>query len=181
MGMSSDGESGRPTDWLLDHERMLDQYCRLLIRPGRDPADLDPQELFQEVVLRAMQAAGKGVIQQPENWLKGVARNVHKEMLRCAIRRRQIVCLPEATALEFGAAGTSVMTGVLRGEDRRLVTQFLASLSRAECDLLRWRIYDGLSLEECARRLGIRTEAAGKRLQRLLARARAVGMLADRA
>ena len=163
----------------LDHERMLDQYCRLLIGARRDPADLDPQDLFQEVVLRAMQVASKRAIQQPACWLKGAARNVHKEMLRRAIRSRQMARLPEATALEFGATGTSVMTGVLRGEDRQLVNQFLACLSKAECDLLRFRVYDELSLAECARRLGIGTEAAGKRLQRLLARARAVGLLAD--
>lgn len=149
-----------------------DLYTWVRARLGRDlQRRCDPEDVLQEVWLRAADRLPPQPIDFPRAWLFGIAGNVLHEELRGTLRDARHVTTPGDTAL---AAQMSVATSVTRQVARRERWQaFYAEidgLDEADRELLVMHLLEQRPLAEAAVRLQITVAAASKRVQRLRAR-----------
>lgn len=120
------------------------------------------EDITQETWLRAVQAwRNQGLPERPLAWLRTVARNV----LLNRLRQKQPVALdavPQAELLRVGPLSSVTEAP----EVASAVNTALAGLPRSKARLLELFYFDGLSVVEVARRLGISERAVEGRLRR---------------
>ncbi|MEO0650373.1 MAG: sigma-70 family RNA polymerase sigma factor [Planctomycetota bacterium] len=154
----------------------LAAWARLRVRPSLR-ARLDPDDLAQEVCLRAYRAFDRF---DPERgsfraWLMGIAQRVLQEALADLARGRSGSQDVEGRtrALEaLPADATAVSRRVARDETLERLIERLEQLAAADHALLLHRGLEGRPHGEVADLLGVDVETARKRWQRLLARLR---------
>lgn len=134
---------------------------------------LDPQDLLQEVWLRALQSFGTyDPARSFRAWILGIAKNVLLQTLARPRQRSLDPGLSSASAPAVPDPATSIGRRFARDEALEL---FLARVERMPPDERALLIYCGLeqySVPEAARRLGLGHEATSKRWQTLRARLR---------
>ncbi len=139
-------------------------------------ARLDPEDVLQEVSCRAFERFATFDPAQGEfrAWIFGIARNVLHKALRQLARPEAPAAAdawaPGVTALPDTA--TSITRRVARDESLQEFVDAVGEWSEEDRKLLILRGLEGLPHEEVARRLGLNTETAAKRWQRLRERLR---------
>ena len=149
-----------------------DLYTWVRARLGRDLQRLcDPEDVLQEVWMRAEDCLPAQPIEFPRAWLFGIACNVLREELRGTLRDAHHVTTPGDTALAaHTSAATSVTRQVRRRERWQAFYDEIDELGDADRELLVMHLLEQRPLAEAAVRLQIEVAAASKRVQRLRAR-----------
>lgn len=134
---------------------------------------VDPQDLLQEVWLRALQGfAAYDPARSFRAWILGIAKNV----LLQSLARPAARSLDGASSTSSGFAVPDQATSLSRRFSRdEALELFLARVERMEPDERALLVYCGLeeySAPQAARRLGLNAEATAKRWQTLRARLR---------
>jgi RNA polymerase sigma factor (sigma-70 family) len=140
---------------------------------------LDPDDLLQEVWIRALQS-GSGF--DPEKgsfraWVFGIAKHVYLEALRKRPARRDLSQVSGSGALSLWPdIATSIRSRMARDESVDRLVEHVASIDELDRKVL---IHCGLEDMPCslaAVRLGLGVEAVTKRWQRLRAKLRTSGV-----
>lgn len=135
---------------------------------------VDPQEVVQEVWLRALERIGELDPQKPfRPWIFRVARFVLIEMSRKLPRGAGRGAESTGATTYFRAQpdpATGVSTRVTRGDVVEAFLVHAQTLRGVDRELVVLHGLEGLSFEEIAERTGSSVEALGKRWQRLRAR-----------
>jgi RNA polymerase sigma-70 factor (ECF subfamily) len=148
----------------LDHERDLRTYCRRRL-PAADVDDA----LAEVFVVAWRKIDSLPVPAEVRPWLFGVARNVVRNLDRQARRRKRLWGKAmETTDPARYEAGSEV--AVVQRSDAEIVLAALATLKRADQEVLRLSKWEELTPAEIALVLRISPEAAGMRVKRASAR-----------
>lgn len=168
--MASNASPSPLPAWIAAYEH--DLYTWVRARLGRDLQRLcDPEDVLQEVWIRAAGCLPQETIQFPRAWLFGIACNVLREELRSTRRDADHVRTPGDTALAtLMPVATSVTRQVARRERRAAFYAEIDQLDEADRELLVMHLLEQRPLAEVAVRLQIKVAAASKRVQRLRAR-----------
>jgi RNA polymerase sigma-70 factor (ECF subfamily) len=150
-------------------------WASLRIRPALRPR-LDPEDLLQEVWVRALEAEGRrraaGADFRP--WVFGMAKNVLLEAFRKAEAPRASGALGTSTRLalieELPDQATAITRRVARDETLRRFLERARALSDEDRMILLHHGFEGLSHSEVATRLGLSRDTVAKRWQRLRGR-----------
>ncbi|MFO1029635.1 MAG: RNA polymerase sigma factor [Planctomycetota bacterium] len=156
-------------------------YCWLRARLGPSVRrNLDLEDLMQEVWFRAMRNPGSDDVVSPRAWLLSIARNVLMEALRSTMRQ-PIAALAgaEGTSPELADEVTTLTRRIARDESRQKFFRELDGLEEDERLLLVQHGLEQRPIDHVARLLGISTDAAHKRWQRLRDRLRQLGSPAE--
>lgn len=152
-------------------------YAWARLRMGS--ASLDPDDLLQEVWIRALQHGAefdpaKGSFR---GWIFGIAKHVFLEALRRRPVRRDATQASAAMALDaWPDVATSIRSRLARDESVQRLVDHVATIDDLDRKVL---LHCGLEDMPCtlaAVRLGIGVEAVTKRWQRLRARLRTDGV-----
>ena len=125
------------------------------------------EEIVQEVWVRLAGAAGRGEdIRRPEQWCRGVARNLVLHHFRGRRRARvvadsRLVELAELAFEEFGSAGD------VWSSRRQWLAECVESLPEKSKEVLRLKYVQGLKAGEIARRQNRSLDAVLKALSRV--------------
>lgn len=145
------------TDWAAVYRASYDELVRFLYRMvwEEDRA----HDLAQETFVRALRHEPE----QPRAWLFSVARNLARDEVRTAVRRREHLTLVRAE--EAGRAAEDAGQEMERTERHEAVRMALGSLSERDREvLLLWDA--GLSYDEIAEQTGLARGAIGTTLSR---------------
>ncbi len=151
-------------------------YLWIHLRVPRDlRRDLDPDDVFQEVSVRAC-TQHHSMAETPGSfraWLMGIARNVIREHFR-DLGRQTARCvrrhLDTVAWAQIRDEATSVTRRVRRDDSVQQMLQVIEALPEQERRLLLYHGFEGLTLLETAALLGLQLEACKKRWQRLSAK-----------
>ena len=148
----------------LDHERDLRAYCRRRL----PTADVDDAlaEVFVVAWRKIDSLPGPAEVRP---WLFGVARNVVRNLERQARRRKRLRDKAMGTTDRSRHEAGPEVAVMLRG-DSEMVLAALATLKRADQEVLRLSKWEELTPAEIALVLRISPEAAGMRVKRASAR-----------
>lgn len=139
-------------------------------------ARLHPEDLVQEVFLRAASAAARFDRQlgDPRSWLFGIAaRTLAEQLRRLSVRRREGGGGMADTQLrQLPEEATSIVQGAVRREELDRLVGLVDELAPEEKVLLVQRGLEGRSHKDVGEHLGISPEAAEIRWRRLLQRLR---------
>ncbi|HEX9645136.1 MAG TPA: sigma-70 family RNA polymerase sigma factor [Acidimicrobiia bacterium] len=142
------------------HHRELHAYCL-----RRLPID-DANEAVSEIFLVAWRRAERVPSgDETRLWLYGVARNVVRNWQRSGRRHLRLVARAGSVA-EPGQAGPEVQ--VLSCEEQQLVIDAIATLSNNNQEVIRLKIWEGLSNTEVGRVLGMTDRAVEARYTRAI-------------
>lgn len=139
--------------------------------------DIDPQDVVQEVLVRAFGARDKfdpsrGALR---SWIFQIAKNYLNEVLRrVRIARRQDFgghSVGDALS-QVPESATALTERVRRSESLKNLLAYVETLQVEDQELFLRLGLQGESMEQAARRLGLETAAAHKRWQRLRIRLR---------
>ena len=173
-GGPRDGD-GRFEELYAEAAPALYAWAELRIRPPLR-ARLDPQDLLQEVWLRARRAfAGFDPRTSFRAWAFRIGKNVLLEALRASQRERAADPTPQGPLLALDGipqSVTSITQRIAREDSVRSFLEHARALDEVDRMLL---VRCGLEQETCARaavELGLGEDAAIKRWQRLRARLR---------
>ncbi len=151
-------------------------YLWIHLRVPRDlRRDLDPEDVFQEVSVRAC-TQHHTMTKSAESfraWLMGIARNVMRESFRDLGRQTQRCARRHLDTVGWSQLrdqATSVTRRVCREDSVRHMLEVMDALSEPERRLLLYHGFEGLTLLETSALLGIGSEACKKRWQRLSAK-----------
>ena len=171
MRLLRDGGSEPRATFASLHERVAPQlfvWAALHLGPPLRRW-LTIEDFVQEVWARGY--AGFGGYQPARGpfrgWLLGIAHNVLREQLR-GLRVRQPRGSEPDAEFELRDRATSVVTSVLRSEQRAAMLAAIDRLLPDERRVVVWRGFEGRSHEEVGRRLGIGAAAAESRYRRAL-------------
>jgi RNA polymerase sigma-70 factor (ECF subfamily) len=133
---------------------------------------LDPDDVVQEVAVRAMQNVASFDPSRAEfrTWLFGIARNVLYQALERLARGERSSADVTGASAQFANlidTTTGITRRLRRDETFQRLVEKLASLPEEERRLVLYRGLEGLSHDEVAARLGLSADAATKRWQRL--------------
>lgn len=150
-------------------------WASLRIRPSLRPR-LDPEDLLQEVWVRALEAEGRrreaGADFRP--WVFGMAKNVLLEAFRKTEAPRARGGLGSSTRLalieELPDQATAITRRVAKDETLRLFLERARALPDEDRMILLHHGFEGLSHSEVATRLGLARDTVAKRWQRLRGR-----------
>lgn len=154
----------------------------------RVPRDVDSGDLLGDVWLHAVQClpTHDSANQEFRAWIFGIAKNVLKETLRQRVRARahglqlppgagaatsRIESVPESV--------TSISCRLARDESVQRFLEYCRRLEAEDRDLVVYCALEGFTCVEAATRMGISSEAATKRWQRLRAQLREAGWVKD--
>lgn len=165
--------------WFEQHASVLYCWLRARVKPSLR-ADFDAEDLLQEVWLRAVRVLPDTSVANPRAWLLSIAGYVFLEAMRGWQRRARLLAVSaDGSHVDVTDEVTTMTRRVARDELRQ---RFFASLDHLDDDdrqLLLQHGLEGRSLAQVAERLGISTEAAYKRWQRLRAHLVQLGSPAD--
>lgn len=153
-------------------------WCSLRVPRALHPR-LDPEDLMQEIWLRAVQGLGHFDRSRAgfRNWLFGIAANTLAESLRrLHVRQREVRAEDggiSAALAKVPADVTSVVQQVARREQMKLLVEAAEQLPAEDRLLVLHRGLEGLPHAEVGRLLGLGADAAEMRWRRLLSRLRA--------
>lgn len=173
---------GEPGSFQPLYERVapsLFAWARLNVLPELRKR-VDPQDLTQEVWMRAFSSFARFDPAQGtfRAWLFGVAKLVLLEGLRNARRGGdQAGSAFDLAAVPEGV--TAISRRLARDESIERFLEYVATLERADRDVLVYLGLEGMRAADAAERLGLAREALIKRWQRLRARLREQGLGAD--
>jgi RNA polymerase sigma factor (sigma-70 family) len=131
---------------------------------ARVASQQDADDLAQEVFA---QLADADPPDDPRAYLTGIASRVLSRHRRQRARARAVLRRLLAEAMSDAGAQPRDEDS-LSAKDNEMVEELLGELPRADVKLLRLRFVEGLRIREIAPRVGCSTEAAYKRLQRIL-------------
>lgn len=186
-GSETDAESGAPSPeaFVREYEAAapaIYAWARLHIHPPLRRR-IDPEDLLQEVSFRAFRRFDKF---DPERgnfrqWLFGIAHHVLKEALRGLRSRGESVfggvTGNSAPGLDgFPAEATNVSTRCARDEGFCIFLDRLDSLEDEDRRLVIYRGLERMPHQQVAEVLGIKSDAAEKRWQRLRKKLESEGM-----
>jgi RNA polymerase sigma factor (sigma-70 family) len=138
-------------------------------------SEWEADDLAQEVF--AQFAPGR-IPADSKAYLDAIASKVLARHRRQKAKERAVLRRLLAEAIRLGRPGESDRraetsgAGELDPPGSRIVEELLAGLPRADAELLRLRFIEGLRVRQIARKVGCSTDAAYKRLQRLIRRLR---------
>jgi RNA polymerase sigma-70 factor (ECF subfamily) len=177
--MGSDAKIGELRDWFEEHASFLYCWLRTRLNP-RVRRELDAEDLLQEVWVRATKLVGAEPIGNTRSWLLRIAGYVMLEAVRGWQRRTRSSSLSaESGQVQLIDEVTSLTRRIARDEARQSFFAALDALDDDERLILVQHGMEGAPIAQVAPRLGIGTEAAGKRWQRLRDRLRALGSPVD--
>jgi RNA polymerase sigma-70 factor, ECF subfamily len=137
------------------------------VATGQLSGDAQVRDVVQETFLRVVRYRRRYDSRKPfAPWFFTILRNA------CADARRKDLRYRNALSRFADSLALPVEDGAARARAGAL----LACLNEGEQRSLRLRYFDGLSVEEVARRMGCSIEAAKKRMQRAIGRMRAYAM-----
>jgi len=157
----------------------------------RVPRDIDSGDLLGDVWLRAVQSLRNhdAVNQEFRAWIFGIAKNVLYEALRQRARSRAHGVRPAIGAGSSLSAGhgiealpesvTSISRALARDESVQRFLEYCGRLDADDRGLLVHCALEGFTCVEAATRLGITSEAATKRWQRLRQQLREAGWVQE--
>lgn len=155
-------------------------WIQLRAQGGR-AAEMDPQEVLQEVWLRALRGLES---YDPSlsfrRWIFGITKNVFLQNLRNSARAvaRGLPPRPGASvSLDFPDSVTSISSRLAKDEVVRHFLAYVAELSPEERQLVLYCGLEGYTSNQAAERLGILPDTALKRWQTLRSRLRESGTL----
>ena len=148
---------------------------------GSPWAKMDPQDILQEVWLRALQAFGTYDSSRSfRGWIIGITKNVLLQEYRKRAHDRRDAGSSSENQLALDrcpASVTSISARLARDDAVQGVLAYMADLAMDERNLVLYCGLEGYSCAQAAARLGISPEAATKRWQKLRERMRESGAL----
>ncbi|MGH7538722.1 MAG: RNA polymerase sigma factor [Gemmatimonadales bacterium] len=171
LARSADPSSLAPADprwreWYEAHGGAVYGYIRFLVS-SPDVAE----DLSADTFVKALGASTRFDPSRasPRTWILAIARNVVRDHLRQARRRRQ---LPFASLRDLASDTPSPEERLLWEEEVRQLLAAVGRLGRADQDLIGLRYGSGLGPAAIAETLGLRPSAVRTRLWRALQRLR---------
>lgn len=147
---------------------------------------IEVDDVLQETWLRAVRLADRfeGDDHAYRAWVFAIAKNLLLEVQRSARRLRRVHITDGDTAAlssldEIAASVTALSQRLVRDENIRRFCDHVRTLPSEDQDLVAYCGLEGSTAADAGRKLGIGTEAAHKRWQRLRSRLRDDGVAAD--
>lgn len=165
--------------WIEEYSDYLTCWMRARCGPALRRT-LEVEDLVQEVWVRAATVRRGRPVTNPRGWLLAISGFVLLEAVRGLQQRSRVVTVADDDSL-FGRAdsATSLTRRIVRDEARQRFFAELGSLAEDEWQLLVLHGMEGRPMASVAAHLGIATEAAHKRWQRLRVRLRDMGAPSD--
>lgn len=164
-------------------EQLRGEIARDLAGDPRLAARFDASDVVQELFRDAQQQVGGYVANHAHigflAWLRGLARERRLKFQRdhldaqCRTMKRQQP-LPEDSWRHPAADGQSPSETARATERDEHVRRVLLLLKAEDQEVIRLRVFEGLTNPEAAKRLGVTAAASAKRLERAMARLREI-------
>lgn len=137
-------------------------------------ARAEPEELIQEVFLKAWRAREAGALPaEPKAWVYVALLNLAKDRRRARARRGPRLALEDAPEMQLTSTTPEPSARLERADELRRIRHAIHALSDEQREVFHLRVGAQLSFEEVGRALGVPVGTAKSRMRAALAALRA--------